>query len=66
VEDRTQSLLHTVEGPKGIAQVYEVESTAPGQATVIRYEVVCGQQRERVQALGHACILAEELAGAQP
>jgi hypothetical protein len=47
-----RTLLHTVEGPKGRVEVYEVEESPAGGAT-----------RECVRAMGHAYIVAEELAG---
>jgi len=59
----TGTLLHTVEGPKGIVEVFEVEGGSPEKGTTTVYEVVFGTKRERVYALGHACILAQEAAG---
>jgi hypothetical protein len=57
-----RTLLHTIEGPKGKAEVFELES-ASGDSVVTEYEVSFGQRQERVPALGHAVILAEELTG---
>ncbi len=57
-----RTLLHTIEGPKGKAEVFEIES-ASGDSVVTVYEVTFGTRQERVPALGHAVILAEELTG---
>jgi hypothetical protein len=55
-------LVHTIEGPKGKAEVFEVQNDT-GNNVVTEYEVTFGQQQERVPALGHAVIVAEELVG---
>lgn len=59
----TGTTLYTMKGPKGTAEVFEREEGSQGQGTTTVYEVVCGTSRQRVYALGHACILAQELAG---
>jgi hypothetical protein len=59
-----RTLLHTVEGPKGRVEVYEVEESPAGGTIETQYEVIAGgATRECVRAMGHAYIVAEELAG---
>jgi hypothetical protein len=64
--EEIRTLLHTVEGPKGKVEVYEVEGAANGSLDT-SYEVIAGGvTRDRVRAMGHAYIVAEELAGVTP
>jgi hypothetical protein len=61
--NEVRTLLHTIEGPKGKVEVYEVEDPSSGSFDT-RYEVITGgETRDRVRAMGHAYIVAEELAG---
>jgi len=64
--DRT--LITTIEGSKGNAEVYEVSegssTTATSGVDSTVYEVVCGGTTETVPTLGEASIIAHELAGA--
>jgi len=59
--------LHTVEGPKGKAEIFEILQSTNDDATVggevVDYEIVFNNQSQRVRALGEASLVAEELAG---
>lgn len=63
-----RSLITTIEGPKGNAEVYEVSegpstsATSGVDSTV--YEVVCGSEKQTVPTLGEASIIAHEMSGA--
>jgi hypothetical protein len=63
----TRTLLRTVDGPKGKAEIFELmQESGNGNSTgeeIVEYEVVCNQQTHKVRALGEASIVAEELAG---
>ena len=63
-----RSLITTIEGPKGSADVYEVSegpsTTATSGVDTTVYEVVCGSERQTVPTLGEASIIAHELSGA--
>jgi hypothetical protein len=59
-----RTLLQSIEGPNGKVDVYEVEESPAGGTIETRYEVRSGDKtHETVRALGHAYIVAEELAG---
>lgn len=62
-----RSLITTIEGPKGNAEVYEVSegssTTATSGVDSTVYEVVCGSEKQTVPTLGEASIIAHELAG---
>jgi hypothetical protein len=61
-----RTLLHKIEGPRAQVEVFEIEVAAAGGSSEIQYEVVvAGAVKKRVRALGHAYIVAEELAGAR-
>jgi hypothetical protein len=63
-----RSLITTIEGPKGNAEVYEVSegssTTATSGVDSTVYEVVCGTESQTVPTLGEASIIAHELSGA--
>ncbi len=63
-----RSLVAVIEGPKGKAEVFEVNGEPVGTATSgaisTSYEVVFGSKTESVMTLGEASIVAHELAGA--
>ncbi|MEK9658661.1 MAG: hypothetical protein VW450_01775 [Chloroflexota bacterium] len=64
-----RSLIATIEGPKGKAEVYEVAesgavTTATSGVASSVYEVVCGSAKETYVTLGEASIAAHELSGA--
>jgi hypothetical protein len=66
--EATRTLLHTVDGPNGRAEIYEILEESNDDATVggevVNYEVIFNNQAHRARALGEASIVAEELAGA--
>ena len=55
----SRTLLNTVEGPKGKAELYEVVDSGPQPV----YEVVCGGTTQSFRSMGEAYITAGELAG---
>ena len=63
-----RSLITTIEGPKGNAEVYEVSegpsTTATSGVDTTVYEIVCGGERQTVPTLGEASIIAHEWSGA--
>lgn len=63
-----RSLITTIEGPKGNAEVYEVSegpsTTATSGVDTTVYEVVCGSDKQTVPTLGEASIIAHEMSGA--
>ena len=63
-----RTLITTIEGPNGNAEVYEVSegptTTATSGVASTVYEVVCGGKTESVMTLGEASIIAHELSGA--
>jgi hypothetical protein len=66
MNEPTRTLLRTVEGPKGKAEIYEVlqansDITVGGE--VVNYEVLFSGEVHPARALGEASIVAEELAG---
>ena len=65
--DSTRTLLRTIDGPKGKAEIYEILEASNNDATVggevVNYEVIFNDQAHKARALGEASIVAEELAG---
>jgi hypothetical protein len=65
--EATRTLLRTVEGPKGKAEIYEILEASNSDATVggevVNYEVMFNNETHSARALGEASIVAEELAG---
>jgi hypothetical protein len=57
------TLVTTIEGPKGKAELYEVERHAPNGAIEVEYEVRVGDRVEKFAALGAAYIVAGEMTG---
>ena len=55
----SRTLLTTVEGPKGTAELYESTDGSPQPS----YEVVCGGQTQTFKSMGEAYITAGELVG---
>ena len=55
----SRTLLNTVDGPKGKAELYEVMDGGPQPV----YEVVCGGTKQSFKSMGEAYITAGELAG---
>jgi hypothetical protein len=61
----SDTLVATVEGPLGKAEVYEVTNTSAGGALEIEYEVRKGNDVQKFAALGAAYIVAGELSGSK-
>jgi hypothetical protein len=65
--EATRTLLRTIEGPKGKAEVYEILEASNSDATiggeVVNYEVRFNNETRSARALGEASLVAEELAG---
>ena len=63
----TRTLLRTIEGPKGKADIYEILQASSSVDTVggevVDYEVIFNNETHKARALGEASIVAEELAG---
>ena len=59
------TLMATVEGPLGKADLYEVTHTLPNGALGVEYEVRVGAEVQKFPALGAAYIAAGELTGAK-
>jgi hypothetical protein len=59
------TLVATVEGPLGKAEVYEITRTTAGGALEIEYEVRTGSEVQKFAALGAAYIVAGELTGSK-
>lgn len=59
------TLVATIEGPLGKADLYEVTRTLPDGAMEVQYEVRKGSQVQKFPALGAAYITAGELTGAK-
>lgn len=57
------TLVATIEGPLGKADLYEVERTNPNGSIEVEYEVRAGQKIEKFAALGAAYITAGEMTG---
>ena len=62
-----RTLITAIEGPKGKAEVWEIEEETTGTVTSgvasSTYEIVCGSSKETTLTLGEASIVAHELAG---
>lgn len=63
--DAEDTLVATVEGPLGKAEVYEITRTTTGGALEIEYEVRTGSGVQKFAALGAAYITAGELTGSK-
>jgi hypothetical protein len=61
----TDTLMATVEGPLGKADLYEIARTLPNGALGVEYEVRMGTDVRRFAALGAAYIAAGELTGSK-
>ena len=59
-QDNSRTLLHTVEGPKGKAELYEVISSGQSQP---QYEVDFGGSTISFKSMGEAYIEAGSLSG---
>jgi hypothetical protein len=57
------SLIATVEGPKGTAEIFEIEVPDTGQTIEVQYAVVFQGQRHPFPSMGEAHLLANELVG---
>jgi hypothetical protein len=57
------SLIATVEGPRGTAEIYEIEKPDTGQTIEVEYAVVFQGQRHGFPSMGEAHLLANELVG---
>jgi len=57
------TLVATVEGPLGKAEIYEVTSDQPSGALAVEYEVRGPGEIQKFPALGAAYIAAGEVAG---
>jgi hypothetical protein len=57
------SLVTTVEGPKGKAEIYEVVQPVESGGQRFEYEVRYNGETQTCKALGEAYIVAGELAG---
>jgi hypothetical protein len=58
-----ETLVATVEGPLGKAEIYELTSDQPSGALAVEYEVRGVGERQKFPALGAAYIAAGEAAG---
>jgi hypothetical protein len=59
------TLVATIEGPLGRAELYEVERINPNGSIEVEYEVRTEQKVEKFAALGAAYITAGEVTGAK-
>ena len=59
----SDTVVATVEGPLGKAEIYEVTNTSESGALQIEYEVRKGTEVQKFPALGAAYIVAGELTG---
>jgi hypothetical protein len=50
--EQSQTLLHSIEGPRGLAQVFETQTESPGRGVITECEMVFGRARQCVPALG--------------
>lgn len=57
------ALIATVEGPRGTAEIFEIEMPDTGQTIEVEYAVVFQGQRHGFPSMGEAHLLANELAG---
>lgn len=57
------SLVTTVEGPKGKAEIYEIVQPVESGGQRFEYEVRYNGETQTCKALGEAYIVAGELAG---
>jgi hypothetical protein len=70
MEESNRIFRRTFEGPKGKADLFEVNQTAGDEDAVggvagesVYYEVVFNNQTQKVAAIGEAMLVAEELVG---
>ena len=61
----SETLVATVDGPLGKAEIYEVTNTREGGILAIEYEVRCGAQMQKFSALGAAYLAAGEATGSK-
>jgi len=59
-----ETLLTTVEGPQGTAEILEVTLPNTGSTIEVEYAVVFGGQRIGFPSMGEAHLKANELTGA--
>lgn len=59
----TESVVTSLEGPKGKAEIFEIVQPVAGGGQRFEYEVHSGGQQQRVLTLGEAYIIAKEIAG---
>ena len=65
-EDRlADTLVATIEGPLGKAEIYEVTQTLPNGPLSVEYEVRSGTEVQKFPALGAAYIAAGEATGSK-
>ena len=57
------TLITTVEGPKGSADIFEVVLPNTGKTIEVEYTVVFGEERKGFPSLGEAHLLANRLVG---
>ncbi|HZT07406.1 MAG TPA: hypothetical protein VFC51_10285 [Chloroflexota bacterium] len=57
------TLVATVQGPLGKAELFEITRTGPNGAMEVEYEVRFGTDVQKFAALGAAYIVAGELTG---
>ena len=60
-----ESLVASIEGPLGTAEIYEVTHTLETGALCVAYEVRAAEVVQKFEALGAAYIAAGELTGAK-
>jgi len=58
------SLIATVEGPKGVAEIYEFEVPTTDRTIEVEYAVVYQGERHGFPSMGEAHLKANELVGA--
>jgi len=58
------ALIATVEGPRGTAEIYEVEVPTADRTIEVEYAVVYQGERHGFPSMGEAHIMANELVGA--
>jgi hypothetical protein len=64
-EAMADTLVATVDGPLGKAEIYEVTNTLPNGPLAVEYEVRSGTEVQKYAALGAAYIAAGELTGSK-
>jgi hypothetical protein len=65
--EATRTLLRTIDGPRGKAEIYEILEASNSDVTVggevVNYEVLFNNEKHPARALGEASLVAEELTG---